>query len=72
MTDTELLKELIGERGIKRGKIAKTLNLSYFSLQQKISNKVGFKANEIDAFCQLLGISDLELKERIFFKKNVG
>ena len=68
MTNTELLIELIDKSGYKRSYIANALGLkSTYGLANKINNVTEFKSSEINALCELLGIDDLEEKERIFF-----
>lgn len=71
MTNTSLLKEKINASGLKIGYIAEKLETSYAWLNKKISGKVSFKAYEIQILCDLLGIDDLEEKDRIFFAKDV-
>lgn len=72
MVNTEQLEKLIKSRGIKKGKIAETLGISYTSLKRKINNKTEFQAGEILLICNLLKITDLREKEHIFFANNVG
>lgn len=71
MTNSELLIAKIKESGLKRGYIAEKLNTSYAWLDKKITGEVPFKAYEIQALCDVLGISDLKEKEAIFFAKDV-
>ncbi|WP_418305654.1 DUF739 family protein, partial [Phascolarctobacterium faecium] len=71
MTNTRLLEEIIDKSGLKRGKIASELELSYSALNKKINNQVSFKANEIQKLCEVLSITDLRLKDDIFFAENV-
>ena len=71
MTNTDLLKRKIEERGVKLGFLAEKLNTSYHWLKQKIENKRDFKAWEIIALCEALEITDLKERDRIFFAKNV-
>lgn len=71
MTNTRLLKEIIDKSGLKLGKIASELELSYSALNKKINNQVSFKANEIQKLCKVLSITDLRLKDDIFFAENV-
>lgn len=69
MTNTLLLRQIIKEKGLKLGKIAKELGISYPALKRLMENETQFKAGQIDRFCELLGIQDLELKEALFFCK---
>ena len=72
MTNTALLEQIIQDKGVKKGKLVKALNTSYSWLKKKINNKQQFTAEEMQILCEVLGIEDLELKERIFFATNVG
>lgn len=71
MTNTVALERLIAERGIKKGKLANSINVSYHWLKKKINNEVPFTAGEILILCDLLGINDLRQREEIFFAKEV-
>jgi len=67
MTNTSLLQAVIKESGIKKGKIAETLGISYGSLRKKVNGDVSFTQHEIQSLCELLNISDLEKRDAIFF-----
>ncbi len=67
MTNTEKLNKRIEQSGLKKAHIAKSLGMAVSTLSRKISNKMDFKASEIDALCDVLGIESLEEKEAIFF-----
>jgi len=67
MTDSKRLKDMIRKSGLKYTYLAQKLGISYFALKKKIENETEFKASEIQAICDLLAISDLSLKENIFF-----
>ena len=67
MTNTKLLNQYIVNSGIKKGKIASALGVSYNALWQKTNNKRDFKASEIQILCEMLGIDSLQVKEEIFF-----
>ena len=71
VTNSEELNKLIKKSGLKRGYIADVVGISYYSLNKKINNESPFKAGEIQIMCELLGITDLEEKERIFFAEDV-
>ena len=71
MTNSVLLKQKIEERGLKLGFIVKKLGTSYGWLNKKLANKIPFKVCEIQILCEILDITDLEEKERIFFANNV-
>lgn len=72
MTNTSLLREKIDASGLKLGAIAEKMVISYSWLKKKIDGEKPFKAYEIQILCEVLGITDLEEKERIFFAENVG
>lgn len=71
MTDTERLRKIIGDSGLKLEYIAKQLDITRFSLQKKLENVTEFKASEIQKMCEVLNIVDSELKEQIFFAQKV-
>lgn len=67
MTDTAKLNARIQQSGFKKSYIAKVLGLAESTLARKINNAQDFRASEINALCDLLGINSLEEKEAIFF-----
>ena len=67
MTNSELLRTIIEEQGLKLKYVAQELGLTPYGLSLKIDNASEFKASEIKALCELLGINDLNDKEAIFF-----
>ena len=69
MTNTQLLRKMIKEKGLKLGKIAERLGISYPALRRLMENEVEFRAGQIDALCDILDIHDLEVKEALFFCK---
>lgn len=71
MTNSELLKLKIKESGLKLGFIVEKLNTSYAWFNKKLENKKDFNAAEIQMLCEILGITDLAEKDRIFFAQNV-
>lgn len=71
MTDTEKVRKLIRESGLKMQYIAEMLGISRYALSLKIENKNEFKSSEIAAMCDLLGVKSLEQKETLFFAKGV-
>jgi hypothetical protein len=71
MTNTKLLKAKIKEKGVKKGFLVKALNTSYHWLGKKIENEKEFKASEIETLCEVLGITDNDERNEIFFAKNV-
>lgn len=69
MTNSELLEKEIQSSGLKKGYIAKKLDISRYSLVKKISNETEFKASEIDNLCGILKINSTDKRMRIFFAK---
>ena len=69
MVDTERLKEVIKEKGLKKQWIAEQLGLSRYGLQKKINGENEFLSSEVLNLCKLLDITSLEEKESIFFKQ---
>lgn len=72
MTNTELLNARIDSSGLKKSYIAKALGIRTDTLSRKINNEREFKASEINALCDILGIECLEEKEHIFFAVEVA
>lgn len=71
MTDTKRLLEVIECSGLRKGFIASKLGITTYGFQKKVENKSQFKAEEIKILCELLNITSLKEKERIFFAENV-
>lgn len=71
MTNTAALRQVISDRGIKLKFLAEKLGISPYGLSLKIENKNEFKAGEIKLLCELLGITSLKERERIFFAQSV-
>ena len=71
MTDTKELQRIIEESGLKKSFIASKLGLTVYGLQKKVENRSQFKAEEIKILCEILRITSLRERERIFFAGNV-
>ena len=71
MTDTKRLLEAIGRSGLRKGYIASKLGITTYGFQKKVENRSQFKAEEIKILCELLNITSLKEKEKIFFAENV-
>lgn len=72
MTNTELLNQLIQERGLKKVFLAEKAGMSPVTLHNCITGKTEFKASQISVLCEILGIKDLALKEAVFFAEDVA
>ena len=69
MTDTKELEIIIKKSGLKKSYIAIEIGLSRQRLTAKIKNESPFTATHINILCDLLKITSLKEKERIFFGK---
>lgn len=67
MTNTELLEIKIKESGLRKGFIAEQMGLSAYGLSKKIAGENDFKVREVNQLCEILKITSLREKERIFF-----
>lgn len=68
MVDSELLRKKIDGKGLKLSYVAKSIGLkSRAGLMKKINNETDFTTREIHALCELIGITEWEEIERIFF-----
>lgn len=66
MTNKKLLEKIIKESGYKKGYIAERAGLSRAGFCNCINNRAEFKASQINAICELLGI-DQDMRDKIFF-----
>lgn len=71
MTNSNELRRVIQESGLKLQFLAKELGLSRYGFQKKLDGKSEFKASEIERLCQLLRLEDLQIRQNIFFAKKV-
>ena len=69
MTNTALLEQCITNAGLKKNYIAQELGLSPYGLSNKINNRNEFKTSEIEKLCDILNISDLKTRDKIFFDR---
>ena len=63
MTNSVALRNAIEHRGLKLTFIAGALGLSRWGLYKKLDNKSEFKASEIAALSELLGLSTAEIHD---------
>lgn len=64
MTNTNLLKGKIVEKGYTQTELAKLLSISHASMNYKINNRRSFTVNEISMLCKILNIRN---KDEYFF-----
>ncbi len=69
-TDTVLLQKRIDESGYKLRFIASKCGLTYAGLLPKLRGERQFTQGEIIALCQLLELSDKDMRQ-IFFAREV-
>ncbi len=69
MVDTILLEEQIDKSGKKKSYLAEKCGCSIQALRLKIKGEYDFTNTQTDILCCELGITDLAIKEKIFFKK---
>lgn len=67
MTDSDALRELVKNRGLKLKYIADCMGLSPYGLQRKIDNLSEFKTSEITAFSEAVGGLSFSEQKRLFF-----
>ena len=67
MTNTNLLKQQIQTSGYKLSFLASQLGLSSYGFSLKVNGEREFKASEISKLCELLNITSLTEREKIFF-----
>lgn len=67
MTNKDLLERAIQAKGLKKAFLAEQIGLTPAGFCNCLNNRAEFKASQISALCDLLGITDLAEKEAIFF-----
>lgn len=65
LTNTNLIKARIIEKGLNQVEVSRRIGISYQSLNNKINNKTEFTATEILKLCRILDISSE--KDAYFF-----
>lgn len=67
MVNTALLDEKIGQSGLKVNYIVDALGISAQAFYKKKGNRTPFRKSEIYVLCDLLKITDVEDKVKIFY-----
>ena len=70
--DTKLLEEYIEKSGLRVGYICKQLGISRQAFDKKKKGITAFRQSEIYVVCDLLRITDVSVKNQIFFAQNVS
>lgn len=68
ITDTKMFRKAVEDSGLKYKALAKRVGITPYGLQRKIDNDNQFKAGEIAAISEFLGLS-VEQRDAIFFAK---
>ena len=69
MTDTNALRSIIADSGLKYKAIAEIMGLTPYALQMKIDNETEFKASEIDTLANTLGMTCSSVIPYFFARK---
>lgn len=72
MTNKELLEKAIQASGLKKVFLASQIGLTPAGFYNCINNRAEFRVSQVHILCDLLGITDLEEKEAIFFAEFGG
>lgn len=70
--DTELLDEYIEKSGLRVAFICEQLGISRQAFDRKRKGKIAFRQSEVYVVCDLLHITDVADKTKIFFTQNVS
>lgn len=69
MTNTQLLRQLIRDSGLKQSFIAEKLGMSSQGFHKYLIGQVEFRASQIRMLCDLLHIDDPALAEAVFYAR---
>ena len=72
MTNTALLKEAIRKSGYKKAFLAEKVGLSCSGFWNCVNGRAEFRASHISVLCELLGLTDLDEINAIFFAQSGG
>lgn len=67
MTNTEEIRKLIKNKGLKLSYIASQIGLSPRAFTLKLENKYSFTVEEVAKLCEVLEIKSLKERDRLFF-----
>ncbi len=70
MTNTEMLEELIRQKGIKKSFLADKLGVTRQTFDSYLKNRSEFRVGQVNILCEVLGIEDPAIKEAVFFAAN--
>ena len=72
MTNTEEMRKLIKNKGLKLSYIASQIGLSPRAFTLKLENKYSFTVEEVAKLCEVLEIKSLKERDRLFFAQRVN
>lgn len=72
MTNTEEIRKLIKNKGLKLSYIASQIGLSPRAFTLKLENKYSFTVEEVAKLCDVLEIKSLKERDRLFFAQRVN
>lgn len=72
MTNTEEVRKLIKNKGLKLSYIASQIGLSPRAFTLKLENKYSFTVEEVAKLCEVLEIKSLKERDRLFFAQRVN
>lgn len=67
MVNTEALKNLISQKGLKMSHICRATGINRTSLWKKINGMTEFKSSEVVKMCEVLGITTKREWDAYFF-----
>ena len=67
VTDSELLDAYIESSGLKIGQIVEELGISRQAFHKKRKGETAFRSSEVFVLCNLLNITDLDTRNKIFY-----
>jgi transcriptional regulator with XRE-family HTH domain len=70
MINTDLLEDIIRQRGMKKSYLAERLGVTRQTFDAYLKNRSEFKVSQVNALCEILAIEDPALLEAIFFAPN--
>lgn len=71
MTDIKLLNDKLNNSGLRKQFVADKLGITRQGLDNKLNGKSDFKSEEMAVLCDILHITSLREKDRIFFARKV-
>lgn len=70
MLNKALLEDAIQRKGLKKCFVAEQIGLSASGFWNCLNGKAEFRVSQVNALCRLLGITDPDEKNKIFFAES--